>query len=217
MPCSPLIEPSSATTPSNSAPLGRVARARSRRRPSGSTMMLTWMLPSPAWPNDGDRAGRSAALQFCDERRTAPGRGPWHDDVVVELERGPSPCSASESSRRTRQSSSRSASSRARRTRRRPPCHGTRARRATISSSTAAASAVHFDDAARARCRQAATRRAECGSARRRASPRRSARARPARRARDQLASPPSTASLDVRKAARRAWPAPAASEPAAA
>ncbi len=52
MPCSPVTEPSSATTPSNSA----CSVTRTRALVSGSlasTMMLTWMLPSPTWPKAG--------------------------------------------------------------------------------------------------------------------------------------------------------------------
>ena len=47
MPCSPVIDPSSATTPSNSSRSARRARATASRS-DGSTITLTWMLPSPA-------------------------------------------------------------------------------------------------------------------------------------------------------------------------
>ena len=85
MPCSPLIEPSSAThlrtTPS------RRLVARAMAAPSaGSTMMLTWMLPSPAWPNDGMRQLMSVA-QPLDQREELRDSTARHDDVVVQLQR----------------------------------------------------------------------------------------------------------------------------------
>ena len=86
MPCSPLIDPSSATTPSNSRRSASCARSISSAS-VGSTMMLTWMLPSPAWPKHGIRQAGTRGLMRVDEREQLGNPPLGHDDVVVELER----------------------------------------------------------------------------------------------------------------------------------
>ena len=101
MPCSPLIDPSSATTPSNSSPIGCGARAPSRRHPRATTMMLTWMLPSPAWPKHGirrrwvERKRRTSSIRAGTRPRGTT-------TSLFELEAGDRPQARSDVSRRTR-------------------------------------------------------------------------------------------------------------------
>ena len=85
IPCSPLIDPSSATTPANSARSASCARAISSAS-SLSTMMLTWMLPSPAWPKHGIRRSKRSP-DLADEREQLGDPSLRHHHVVVELQR----------------------------------------------------------------------------------------------------------------------------------
>ena len=86
MPCSPLIEPSIATTPSNNSRSASCARWISSRS-FGSTMMFTWMFPSPAWPKHGMRSRSLCRDRWTSVEQRRDSRL-WHDHVVVELQSG---------------------------------------------------------------------------------------------------------------------------------
>ena len=106
------------------------------RRRCGSDMMLTWMLPSPAWPNHGIRRPNSR-LQPVDQREELRDPALRHDDVVVELERARSSSATATAPGGRATAPARSASSRARRTSVAPASRHARSTRAA-SSATAA-------------------------------------------------------------------------------
>ncbi len=152
------------------------------RRRCGSTMMLTWMLPSPAWPKHGMRS-RNCAFEPIDEREQLRDPALRHDDVVVELERRDHLAATATARGGRARAPARSASSRARRTSVAPASRHARSTR-VASSATAAGQAVDFEQQERAGPfgRQRSDVR---GCARPpRANRRRSARAPPARPAR---------------------------------
>ena len=143
IPCSPLIDPSSATTPANSTRSASCARATSAAS-SGSTMMLTWMLPSPAWPKQRNPQPELAGADAIDEREQFRDPSLRHDDVVIELERRDHLQRQRELAAHAPQLLRARASSRARRTSVAPASRHACSTR-SASSSTAAGDAVHFD------------------------------------------------------------------------
>ena len=155
MPCSPLIEPSSATTPLEQLALRLPARAPARPASSGSTMRLTWMLPSPAWPKRRRSRRSYVALQRVDHVEQLRDAAARHDDVVVDLQRGRSRAAPARVSRRDApRASSRSASLARAATSMRAGRRGTPLDHAPLPPRRPPRMPSHFDDQQRAGARR---------------------------------------------------------------
>ena len=86
MPCSPLIDPSSATTPLEQLPLRPRARAGARRRSSGGDHDVDVDVAVADVAEARNRQSESR-LELVDELEQLRNAALRHDDVVVELER----------------------------------------------------------------------------------------------------------------------------------
>ena len=131
MPCSPLIDPSSETTPSNNSLTARSPRSAAVGS-DGSSMTFTWMFPSPAWPKHAirspcSRRSRSTSSSSCGTRArgTTTSLFSFFSEIAF---------SAGESSRRSRHRRSRSSESAARTTSIAPLSRHTRSTRCASSA-----------------------------------------------------------------------------------